>query len=276
MRITARGSRIAVAVNNQEVLNVDLDYWVTAGWNPDVTTNPRKVALKNLKREGHIVLQRHNGNIQFRNIWVKSLGGAGAVAPPADGGFVPLFNGKDLTGWKSYGDPKWTWANGRVLGSPTPGNVHGFLMTEAEFDDFELELQYRLAAGAGSGLFLRADPTAHLSGAEHLEVQIIDDEFPQYAKTPYKTGSVYGAFPRTADPRARRGDWNTLKVRLVGRHLQVWVNDTQTASADLDSVRDKFAKAPGLARRSGRIGLQQNQKSDVEFRSVRVKRLLSP
>ena len=147
------------------------------------------------------------------------------------------------------------------------------LVTEADYDDLELELEFRVHAGTGSGLFLRVDPNAPLSGAQNLEVQIIDDDFPKFAATPFLTGSVFGAFPRQANPRVKRGEWNTMRVRLENRNIQIWVNGTQTLQADLDSARDKFAQHPGLNRRSGRIGLQQNQRADVEFRNLRLKPL---
>ncbi len=201
-----------------------------------------------------------------------------SVAPaPKSDDFTPLFNGKDLTGWTSVGEPKWTWADGRLLGSPAPGGGAGVLMTEADYDDFELTLQYRAAAGAGSGLFLRADLAGPVSGAGQLEVQVIDDAFPQYAKLPAadKTGSVFGVFARKVDPPFKRADWNALRVRLEGRRIQVWVNEVQTIDSDLDTARDNFAKVPGLTRKAGRIALQQNQKADIEFKDVRVRRLLA-
>jgi hypothetical protein len=53
----------------------------------------------------------------------------------------------------------------------------------------------------------------------------------------------------------------------------VWINDVLTIDADLDDARGQFAQRPGLTRKTGRIGLQQNQKADVEFRDVRIKDL---
>jgi 3-keto-disaccharide hydrolase len=187
-----------------------------------------------------------------------------------DDGFVALFNGKDLAGWKAVGEPKWSWADGRLLGSPAPGGGPGFLVTEAKYEDFELKMQYRLAIGAGSGLFLRADASGPLSGKGQFEVQIADDD--AYKLGPLvSTGAIYNVFPRKFAPSLKRGDWNDLRVRLTKRHIEVWINGIQTIDADLDTAGAKLATVPGLTRRSGGIGLQQNQKSDVEFRNLRVK-----
>src|SRR5262249_34344228 len=67
--------------------------------------------------------------------------------------------------------------------------------------------------------------------------------------------------------------WNAMRIRLEKRHIQVWVNDTKTVDADLDTARDKFAAVPPLNRRTGRIAFQQNQRTTVEFRDVRIRLL---
>ena len=199
-------------------------------------------------------------------------------AKPEDTKWVPLFNGKDLTGWSPVGGPHWLWEDDRVIAYP---NGAGFLMSHAEYDDYELELQYRLGDAAGSGVFLRLDGqredlrTKNLNGQGQLEVQICDDDAPKYAKLTalQQTGSVYGVFPRTAAPSIKREDWNAMRIRLEKRHIQVWVNDTKTVDADLDAAREKFAAVPPLNRRTGRIAFQQNQRTNVEFRNVRIQLL---
>jgi hypothetical protein len=235
-----------------------------------VTTVDRE--FPGLPARGLVGLQLHGGAAmaaEFRTVEIKDLSADAKGA----GGFVPLFNGKDLTGWKSVGKPVWAWADGRLVGTPAADKTPGFLLTEASFADCEVELEYKAGAGVGSGLFLRADANGPVSGAEQLEVQIMDDGFPAFQVTPYKTGSVFGAFARTADPKVTSGDWTALRVKLVGRKVEVWVNGTQTVDANLDDARAQFGKFPGLARPSGRIGLQQNQTADVQFRNLRVKRL---
>jgi hypothetical protein len=71
--ITARGSRIAVVLNGEQVLDVDLDQWTEAGKNPDGTPNKYHKPMKDMPREGCIVLQEHPGEIWFRNIYVRPL-----------------------------------------------------------------------------------------------------------------------------------------------------------------------------------------------------------
>jgi hypothetical protein len=192
-------------------------------------------------------------------------------------GFVPLFNGKDMTGWKTVGEPRWSWVDGRLRGSAARGNNVGYLITEADYEDFELELEYRLPVGANSGLFLRAVVDTAVFGTGQMEVQLIDDEgFP--GQTPIQTtGSLYRVFERKAVPAIRRGDWNAVRVRLRQRHLEVWINGTQTVDANLDTAAatDK-ARVPGLTRRAGGIGLQRAQGPEIEFRNARIRKLAVP
>jgi hypothetical protein len=110
----------------------------------------------------------------------------------------------------------------------------GFLMTDADYDDFEIKLQFRLSAGAGSGLFFRTDPNATANAPANrsgqVEVQLIDDDhFPKLPEMS-KTGSIYGIFPRKVVPLVKKGDWNDLRVRLEKRKIQIWINDVQTST----------------------------------------------
>ncbi len=228
---------------------------------------------ENAGQPGPIVLQDHGSKVRFRNIRIRPL--QKPNPKPAEVGFVPLFNGQDLTGWKTVGTPKWSWSENRLIGTPPPGGGVGFLMTEADYENFELALQYRLNAGMGSGLFLRTDPNGEATGKGQLEIQIADDD--AFNLQPLvANGAVYNVFARRTSPPFQRGDWNSLRVRLNQRQIEVWVNDTQTIDANLDTVHDKFATVPGLNRKSGRIALQQNQKVDVEFRHVRIRNLDQP
>src|SRR5437868_4578472 len=69
-------------------------------------------------------------------------------------GFTALFNGRDLTGWKATGDMKVWGAEGGVMF--VQGGGGGWLMTEKEYGDFELRLEYKMTKGANSGVGIRS------------------------------------------------------------------------------------------------------------------------
>lgn len=71
--ITARGNKIYVVLNGEQIIDMDLDRWTEAHKNPDGTKNKFNTPLKDFPREGHIGLQDHHHPIWFRNIRIKEL-----------------------------------------------------------------------------------------------------------------------------------------------------------------------------------------------------------
>jgi hypothetical protein len=194
-----------------------------------------------------------------------------------DAGFVPLFNGKDLAGWKKYDtrDENWSVQDGIIVCN---GKGGGWLGTDREYSDFVLRLEYRLAPGGNSGIYLRAPEKGHISRVG-MEVQILDDYAPQYARLDFYqyTGSIYHVVPPTRRVGKPAGQWNKLEIRAVDRHVTVVLNGKTIVNADLNHylADPQIAKEhPGLARTSGRIGLQSHSER-VEFRNLRIQEIKS-
>lgn len=189
-------------------------------------------------------------------------------------GFVALFNGRDLTGWKFLGGAKaegWTVTDGLLV---CTGKGHGWLGTDRDYADFVLRLEYRLGPAGNSGVYLRAPTEGWISRAG-MEIQILDDNHPKYARlASYQySGSLYHVVAPTQRAGKPAGQWNALEIRAQGRQLVVVLNGKKVVDADLDRPRRDAAVArehPGLARTTGRLGLQSHS-SRVEFRNLRVK-----
>jgi len=95
-------------------------------------------------------------------------------APPEDG-WVSLFNGKDLTGWKKNGEEKWVVEQGTILCEST-ANKYGYLTTEKTYRDFTLRLKFKGEAAGNSGVFLHSrivgiDPQ-HGPDIEGMQVEV--------------------------------------------------------------------------------------------------------
>jgi len=190
-------------------------------------------------------------------------------------GFVRLFNGTDLAGWKQFGSTKDVW---RVDDSMIvcQGNGGGWLGTARDYADFELRLEYRLTPAGNSGVYIRAPTEGHISRAG-MEIQILDDFHPRYANIDFYqyTGSIYHVVAPTRRASNKAGQWNAMTIRAQGREVRVILNGKTIVDADLDRARKDPAVAkehPGLARTTGRIGLQSHT-DRVQFRNLRIKEL---
>src|SRR5262249_31511049 len=93
--------------------------------------------------------------------------------PKPPEGFTSLFNGKDLSGWKPTGKAEVWGAEKGVIFVEKGGG--GWLLTEQEFGDFELRVEYKLSKGANSGIALRT-PREGDPAYVGMEIQLIDDE----------------------------------------------------------------------------------------------------
>ena len=148
LEVIARGNATTVLVNGQK----------TAEY----------IDPKNEYPQGHIALQKHDPNtvVEFRKVEVKELKSENPPQPE----FTRLFNGKDLTGWETVGDGQWTVKDGLLRS--LPGKTMGWLATDKDYGDFDLELEYRLGERGNTGVFVHAWKEGALNGGQFLEVQL--------------------------------------------------------------------------------------------------------
>src|SRR5262245_23487758 len=176
-------------------------------------------------------------------------------------GFIPLFNGKDLTGWKirASKDENWVVDEGLLV---CTGKGSGWIGTEKEYANFELRLEYRLPPAGNSGVYLRAPAEGWISRVG-MEIQLLDDDHPKYAKLDFYqyTGALYHVVAPQQRATKPAGQWNDMAIRLEGRRLMVRLNGKQLQNTDLDAcLKDPVVakEHPGLTRTTGFIGLQNH------------------
>lgn len=193
-------------------------------------------------------------------------------APDADG-FVPLFNGKDMTGWIGNVTGYAPEADGQLVCVPDRG--HGNLFTEKEYANFVLRFDFKLTPGANNGLGIRA-PIEGDAAYVGMELQILDDTAEAYkdAKPWQRHGSIYNVVAAKPGHLKPVGEWNRQEVTADGRHIVVKLNDVVIVDANLDDVKDEeiVKKHPGLARTKGHIGFLGHG-SPLAFRNIRIKEL---
>ena len=199
---------------------------------------------------------------------------AGFAAGQADPGFKPLFNGKNLDGWKLVGatGPGYLVQEGKIV---CPSDGGGNLFTEKEYANFVLRLEFKLSPGGNNGIGLRA-PLEGDAAYQGMEIQVLDDPAPQYKdiRPAQHSGSIYDVFPAKLGALKPAGEWNAYEITAAGRRITIKLNQTTVMDADLNTVTDAqvLKKHPGLARTSGHIGFL-GHRSHVEFRNIRIKEL---
>jgi hypothetical protein len=189
--------------------------------------------------------------------------------PKPPEGFTSLFNGKDLTGWKPTGKAEVWGAEKGVIYVDKGGG--GWLLTEKEFSDFELRVEYKMSKGANSGVALRT-PREGDPAYVGMEIQLIDDEgWPGKLADYQHTGSIYDVVPASKLNNKPIGEWNSIRIVCVGSKVTVEVNGQTVVDANLeDSKEKKGAKHPGLSRAKGHVGFQ-SYNTRVEFRNIFIK-----
>ncbi len=189
---------------------------------------------------------------------------------PPDG-FRALFNGKDLTGWKATGKMEVWGTEKGVLYVEKGGG--GWLMTEKEYGNFELRLEYKMSAKANSGVGIRS-PLQGDPAYVGMEIQLIDDEgWPSKLQTWQHTGAIYNVVPPKKTNNRPIGEWNKLRIVAKGRRITIEQNGAILVDANLDDyVKEHAKKHPGLLREKGHIGFQ-SYNVRVEFRNIFIKSL---
>ena len=173
----------------------------------------------------------------------------GIRKPPE--GFVTMFNGKDLTGWKDLdkqGD-SWKAEDGLIVYTGKGGKN---LATAKNYKDFEMWVDWKITKGGDSGIYLRGHP----------QVQIWDNKEGSGGLWNNKAGSP-GKEPLVVADKPI-GEWNTFYIKMVGDKVTVKLNDKL--------VVDNAVFLEGKIKPEGPIELQVHG-SPLWFRNVFVKEL---
>ncbi len=207
---------------------------------------------------GYIGLQKNAGLAEYRNVFLKPLGAK------------PLFNGKDLAGWKVVpgGKSEFTIENGaiKVL------NGRGFLETTQDYGDFILQAEIKtLGAGLNSGIFFRAQPGTAEAPSNGYEAQVhnLFKDKDRTKPADFGTGGIYRRVPARR-VSANDNEWFTLTVAAQGAHVTAWVNgDPVTDWTDTRKPSDNPRE--GLRTKPGRFSLQgHDPTTNLLFRNLRV------
>ena len=152
---------------------------------------------------------------------------------------IKLFNGKNLNGWKIYGTEKWYVENGELICESGPDKQYGYLATEKFYKNFNLSLEFKQEANGNSGVFFRSS----IEGTKITGWQV------EVAPPNHDTGGIYESYgrgwleqiPDEKENILKPGEWNTLRIRVEGDHVQTYLNGTSM----VDMHDEKIGKADG-------------------------------
>lgn len=165
-----------------------------------------------------------------------------------------LFNGKNLKGWTIHGTEKWYVENGELVCESGPDKQYGYLSTRKSYKNFELTLQFKQEANGNSGVFFRSSIEGVKISGWQVEVAPLNQH----------TGGIYESYGRgwliKPQPEDEKyllpGQWNTLRIRVVGDEVTTWLNDQQMI----------FIKDPKIGEGNGFIALQIHDGGGIKVR----------
>jgi hypothetical protein len=208
--------------------------------------------------------------LSFSILFIFTTALAAELSPEeAREGFVSLFDGKTLKGWR--GDVKgYAVVDGTMVCKPG-----GNLFTEKQYANFVLRFEFKLPPGGNNGVGIRT-PAEGNPAYVGMEIQILDDGHEKYKDIhPWQAhGSIYGVVPAKRGFLKPVGQWNQEEIRAEGGRIRVTLNGTVILDADISKI-EKTADGhehPGLHNARGHIGWLGHG-DPVAFRNVRIKEL---
>ena len=210
----------------------------------------------------------------------------------AEDGFVPLFNGKDFTGWEQHsGKAEYRVEDGAVVGKTVAGTGNSFMCTAKQYGDFVLEFEFKVAKDMNSGVQFRSQFSAK-------ETEVVNpaeaDEKKKVRKIP--ADRVFGyQFEIDPSPRAwtagvydearrgwlkdlkdnepaqkafKQGEWNAARIECKGDSIKTWLNGVQAAE-----LKDGMTPVGIIALQVHGIAKGKQPGEEIRWRNIRIKEL---
>jgi cytochrome c len=198
-------------------------------------------------------------------------------------GWQLLFDGKTTRGWRNYNKPdidsRWQVEEGALALTAAGG---GDIVSEREFESFELTYEWKISPGGNSGLFFKVKEGDYdYVWRTGPEMQVLDDDAHPDGRLPsHRAGANYDLHVPRYSATKPVGQFNLARLVVNRGHVEHWLNGRKLVEYDLDSedwkqrlAASKFKSMPDYARaRSGHIALQDHG-NQVWFRNMKIKPL---
>jgi alpha-3'-ketoglucosidase len=202
-------------------------------------------------------------------------------AEEREAGWELLFDGSTMSGWRGYNRDDlpagWVAQDGMLTRSGEGGDI----ISDRQFTDFDLTVEWRVEASGNSGIFYRAAEGEEWIYHSAPEMQVLDDDGHRDGQNPLTSaGANYGlhAAPRGVVHAA--GEWNIARIVVEGSHVEHWLNGDRIVEYDLGSLEwkalvaaSKFGEWPAYGRAErGHIGLQDHG-DPVWYRNMKIREI---
>ncbi len=204
-------------------------------------------------------------------------------------GFKLLFDGKTTDGWRGYNKkqmpPGWKVIDGVLTevaaGAGGKGAGGGDdIITNDQYDNFELRLQWRVGKGVNSGILYRAVEGADTSWHVAPEMQVLDNAGWGEAERRHHAAALYDLYAPTKDTSLGADKWHDVKLVVNGNHIEHWLNGEKVVECELNSddwnervAKSKFKDKPEFAKATKGYICLQDHSGRVEYRSIRIRPL---
>jgi len=181
----------------------------------------------------------------------------------AQDGFVSLFNGEDLSGWVEEGGSGAFKARDGELVLESPDNYPSWLRSDKEYENFILNLEYRVDGWTESGILLHA-PLHGRASRIGMKLHLRHDQIDEGARS---TGAIYDVLKPLAIANKKRGEWNKLEIMVNWPDLKVVMNGTVIHDLDMSVHPDLRWRL-----RKGYLGFQDIN-CRIRYRNIMIKEL---
>ena len=231
--------------------------------------------------------------------FAQAQAGAGATAPNTltaaekAAGWKLLFDGKTTTGWRGYHSttfPAQGWAveDGAIkkVAKGEKPDSGGDIITTGEYGNFELALEWKLAAGGNSGLkyLITETPDGKGHSGVGYEMQILDDERHPDAKEGVNgnrtAGALYDLIAPSTHAAKPIGEWNQARLVVRGHHVEHWLNGQKVVQFEIGSpemkaliAKSKYKDIKGFGDATSGHILLQDHGDEVSFRNIKLRQL---
>jgi hypothetical protein len=193
-----------------------------------------------------------------------------------------LFDGASANAWRGFKQSTLPAGWQIVDGALTRAAAGGDIITKEQFQNFELELEWKVAPGGNSGVFFHvAEDTMNYVWQTGPEMQVLDNQRHADGKNPMTSaGSNFALHAPARDVSKPAGEWNHARLLVNDGHVEHWLNGEKIVSYELWTdewkLRVQASKFKDMPRyglmQTGHIALQDHG-DWVAFRNIRIRRL---